>query len=123
MKWGYKMPKNVDKNLQEKSNSSILTTYSEKLFKAGKDARITSFRITAIYLIIGCLWVLLSDKIVDASIEERSVVIMVNIIKGWFYIIATSIMIFYLVYAALKRAKDSEEKVKEMNLELEDAIF
>lgn len=62
---------------------------------------------------------LTSDKLVGFLVKKHEVVILVNIIKGWLYVITTAVLVFYLVFAALRRVKESEDRVRETNANLE----
>jgi len=78
-----------------------------------------SLKITLIYFAIGCLWIMLSDKLVAYLIKDYSELVVVNIIKGWFYIFITAILIFLLIANSMKKVIDSEEKTREMNENLQ----
>lgn len=84
------------------------------------DARKKSLKITYIYFLIGCLWILLSDKLVGLLIKDQGTAIIINIIKGWVYIFVTSLIIFSLVFNILKKVIASEEKISERNSKLEE---
>jgi diguanylate cyclase (GGDEF)-like protein/PAS domain S-box-containing protein len=62
-----------------------------------------AFKIAAIYCVIGCLWILFSDRIAKALVAEESVLLIVSIIKGWLYVLVTSALLFILVSRSMKR--------------------
>ena len=78
-----------------------------------------SLKITLIYFAIGCLWIMLSDKLVAYLIKDYSELVVVNIIKGWSYIFITAILIFFLIANSMKKVIDSEEKTRKMNEDLQ----
>lgn len=94
---------------------------------AGKhnSAPYQAFKITLIYLIIGCLWVLLSDRIVRLLSSDPTFIMVVSILKGWFYVIVTSALFFVLIYSELKKVILAKEKSEALNTELEksNALF
>ena len=46
-----------------------------------------AFRITLIYLIISIVWIFGSDRLLNAVTEDKSTIVLVSIIKGWFFVI------------------------------------
>ncbi len=80
-----------------------------------------SIRITFIYLTVGCLWIVFSDLIVESIFRELSSITLVSIAKGVFYVVATAVMIFCLVYPALQRAMSAQQSAQSANSLLEAA--
>lgn len=77
-----------------------------------------SLKITAIYFAIGCAWIFFSDKFVQLSFSEQSLVLFYSIAKGCLYVFATSILIYTLTYSALKEVLDGKEALQKANAEL-----
>lgn len=84
-------------------------------------ARRKALKITVIYFFIGCAWIYISDKIVQFYFSELSQVLFYSIIKGFLYVLVTSVLIYGLTYPALKKVLDSKESLKKANAELEKA--
>lgn len=78
-----------------------------------------AFVITAIYIIFGCAWILLSDTLVDMMIPDRSNVLTFSIIKGLVYVALTAALICGLTYPAFKRILAAQEKLQKTNDDLE----
>lgn len=78
-----------------------------------------AIRITIIYLIIGCLWILLSDQLLSSLSSDSTFIMAISLAKGWFYVLATSLLIFSLIYPAFRSIVSSTEKTKQANIELE----
>lgn len=53
-------------------------------------------KILILYLIIGSLWILLSDKILASLVSNPDTIKVIQLYKGWFYVLVTGI-IFYLI--------------------------
>ncbi len=70
-----------------------------------------AFRISAVYVLAGVLWILLSDKIVEFMVSGQEKVIWVSMLKGWVYVAITGVLIFMLVHTALKRTKEAEDQL------------
>jgi len=88
-----------------------------------------ALKITYIYFLIGSLWILLSDKLVELLIKDPKTIILIAIVKGWVYVFITSIIIFLLIFTEMKKVIDSKDKIKKVNDELKreklfmEAIF
>lgn len=70
-----------------------------------------SFRISAIYTLAGVLWILLSDRIVALMVINKEQLTRLSMLKGWFYVLVTAMMIYLLIRSALSRIKNAEEKL------------
>ena len=71
-----------------------------------------SSRIAGIYFIVGCLWILFTDRAVSAFTKNAEIITQINMIKGWFFVLMTAVLIFSLVIRTLKRIKKVEEKLE-----------
>ncbi len=61
---------------------------------AGKE----SLRIAGIYLFLGFLWILFSDKLLDSLATDPAMITKLQTYKGWFFVSASAFLIFFLVY-------------------------
>lgn len=87
-----------------------------------------SIKISAIYVFAGALWILLSDEILGRLVSDKALITSISLIKGWAYVIATGLLIYYLVHSAFMKLKDAEDRLymsyqhlSEANTELEAA--
>ncbi|NGM82358.1 EAL domain-containing protein [Paenibacillus sp. 7124] len=69
-------------------------------------------RIAGIYFIIGCLWILLTDKAVSALTSNADLIATINMVKGWFFVFMTALLIFVLILETLKRIRKVEEDLE-----------
>jgi diguanylate cyclase (GGDEF)-like protein/PAS domain S-box-containing protein len=83
-----------------------------------KTAQGKSLKITILYFIIGCAWILLSDKLVQLNFSGQNQVLFYSMAKGILYVIVTSILIYGLTYPPLKEALDGKEALRKANVEL-----
>ncbi len=94
--------------------------YFKKLFNETEfNAKGQALKIIHAYLSVGCLWVLLSDEFVGYVFMHRSSILLISIVKGLIFVIFTSVLGYWLVYNALKKAIDSKDRMKMANDELE----
>lgn len=82
-------------------------------------ARRRALKIMLIYFAVGCSWIFFSDKLLAAIPVEPSARVLFSIAKGVVYVLATSVLIFWLTYPALKRVMDAKETIRKINGELE----
>lgn len=80
-----------------------------------------SLKISVTYLIIGALWILLSDLITGYYASSMKTMTFINIIKGGLYIAVTGILSYYFLYKELKRNKIIEDELLNSNKELTQA--
>jgi len=71
-----------------------------------------SFRIAGIYFIVGCLWIVLTDRAVSAFTQNTELIKLINMIISWFFVFMTATLIFGLILETLKRIKRIEKKLK-----------
>lgn len=80
-----------------------------------------ALKITIVYFIIGCAWILFSDKLVQLSFSGQNQVLYYSIAKGILYVFVTSILIYGMTYPTLKEALDWKEALSKANVELQKA--
>jgi len=80
-----------------------------------------SLKITIIYFVVGCVWIFFSDKFVQAHLNEQSQVLLYSIVKGFVYVLMTSILIFGLIYPVMKKTMDAKETLRRTNINLEES--
>jgi PAS domain S-box-containing protein len=68
-----------------------------------------SYRITALYLIFGLTWILLSDKLLDFLIKDLETLNDVQTYKGFFFIFITALMLFILLREHMKSIRGARE--------------
>lgn len=87
-----------------------------------------ALKISAIYMIVGITWILLSDKIMGLLVSNKEALTTISMVKGWIYVFITGILVYALVCAALVRIKMAEadlylsyQKLSKTNIELASA--
>lgn len=75
--------------------------------------------IMGIYGLFGVLWIWLSDKILSFLISDIKIYSQVQTLKGWFYVLITSFLIYFLVKTRSTLIKNSMLKVSETHKNLE----
>lgn len=74
---------------------------------------VEAIRIAAPYFIIGCLWILFSDRLLVIPKDTPSMMLL-SILKGLFYVLVTAVLVFLLVHARAKRLWHYNEHLEDM---------
>ncbi len=72
-----------------------------------------SLRISMIYALAGCLWILLSDTVLSLVITDPAVLTRLQTFKGWIFIIITASLLYILVNRYVSAMELSEETMRE----------
>jgi PAS domain S-box-containing protein len=68
-----------------------------------------SSKITIIYVIVGALWIFLSDKIMAMFYRTPEDLTHISIIKGWMFILVTALLLYNLISRGIKEMDKSQE--------------
>lgn len=74
-------------------------------------AVIPAIKITFVYFLISVVWIVLSDTIVRTIFPNHYHLYMVSVIKGLFFVSATSALIFYWIARELKQAASLKSNI------------
>lgn len=82
---------------------------------ATKSSRLTvhTTRIVLGYLILGVLWILLTDRLLDLLVADPDVRSFLQTIKGWAYIAITAGLLYWLIHRGGKQLLDTEKALQE----------
>jgi signal transduction histidine kinase/CheY-like chemotaxis protein len=70
-------------------------------------------RIAAAYLLLGGLWIIFSDRILQNLISDIDVLTRVQTYKGWLYVIITGLLFYLLLKSHLKKLRQAENDARE----------
>jgi PAS domain S-box-containing protein len=71
------------------------------------------YRITILYLLFGLLWILFSDKVLDSLVTDDALLTEFQTYKGIFYILVTTIFLYFFVRGHLRNLRKTQEKLNE----------
>lgn len=77
------------------------------------------YSIAIIYFTIGFLWIYFSDTFFDTLIKDKETLAKLNILKGSFYVIVTSILLYYLVKSHIAKLHKAELLLRQRSDEIE----
>lgn len=81
---------------------------------AGKPQKTRNFatRITVLYVVLGSVWILFSDRLMFFLFTDNHTLNLVSTYKGWFYVLFTGTLLFSLVKRELKKRNAIEDQLK-----------
>ncbi|MDO8970288.1 MAG: PAS domain S-box protein, partial [Saprospiraceae bacterium] len=98
--------------------------------KSNHNPTLTAFKIALIYGLISVVWILFSDQLLAATVTSVETITVMQMIKGWAFVLATSVLIFFLMRQEMRRffKADEAQRESEFNFRLlvenaPDAIF
>ncbi|NTW23844.1 MAG: response regulator [Lentimicrobium sp.] len=71
------------------------------------------YKFTAIYIILGLLWIVFSDRFLNSVITDQDYLTKIQTYKGWFYVIATAFLFFFYLRMHLVKLRNAEKKAIE----------
>ena len=83
----------------------------------------TAVKISLIYLLIGSLWILFSDLLLLGLGTTPHVLAILEIFKGWFYVFATTGLLYVLIKRGMRALQLSEERYRLLFEQANDAIL
>ena len=78
------------------------------------------YRLTFVYLLIGILWILFSDRLVTFFTDDPHIITNIQTYKGWFYVLITGLLLFLLLRRHLKEVRSMNTTLTERNQTLVD---
>ena len=71
-----------------------------------------SLRVSLLYALAGGLWILFSDRIVQATVKDPNTLSLVQTYKGWFYVAVTAVILFIVLREEIQSRETAEERYK-----------
>ena len=70
-----------------------------------------AYRIVLLYILIGCLWILFSDKAILLFVDNIQVLTKLQTYKGWFYVLFTGTLLLILIKNHITKLKKVENNL------------
>jgi PAS domain S-box-containing protein len=76
--------------------------------------KLTPLKIAAAYVLVGGLWILLSDRLLSEMVTDPLTLTRLQTFKGWLFIAVTGVMLYWLISRYTAKQRESEEKFRNM---------
>ncbi len=85
-----------------------------QFFPLSKNPYWGAVQITVLYLLIGGLWILLSDKVAEAAASNEEVLTAISLYKGWAYVLVTALLLYWLIRRHTTALRASETQLQQV---------
>ena len=68
-------------------------------------------RIVLVYLVVGVLWIYFSDRLIAVSLSSTEAITRAQSVKGWLFILVTSVMLYLLVQEHFRAMKKKHREL------------
>lgn len=75
-----------------------------------QSATFTALRLALIYVFFGVLWILFSDQALERLVDSAEMLSRLQTVKGWFFVLMTGALFFWLARSAIQREKALSER-------------
>ena len=75
-------------------------------------SRLGSFKISGIYLLVGILWIVFSDRLAARMTSDPAALTTISIYKGWGYIVVTAVLLYWLIQRHTAELGENETKLR-----------
>ncbi|MFA5537000.1 MAG: EAL domain-containing protein [Bacillota bacterium] len=70
-----------------------------------------AMKIIGIYLLLGFLWISLSDKLLGIFVQDLDTLSVIQLYKGWFYVATTGVIFYLIILDKLKLFKTATDEI------------
>lgn len=94
-------------------------------FKAIRKSNISRFALVTgvLYGVLGCLWIIASDSLVSSISSDPAWVATAQRYKGFFYVLATSLGLIFLVRTGFQRLLRASSHAEASDLQVRDLFL
>jgi PAS domain S-box-containing protein len=82
-----------------------------------------ALRVVLLYAGFSGLWILLSDRLVEAVVHDPAAMTVVSILKGWFFVVVTATMLFVMVKRLVGNVAHREAKLQTLIHAIPDLVW
>ncbi|MBE9539150.1 MAG: response regulator [Proteobacteria bacterium] len=80
-------------------------------------------QIALIYAAVGSIWVLVSDQVLASFVSDAVLLTRLQTVKGWFYIVSTALVLFWLIWRQLASLQEANSEIVEILKAIPDLLF
>ncbi|RPJ27612.1 MAG: PAS domain S-box protein, partial [Chloroflexi bacterium] len=85
-----------------------------QLPRLSRSINLGAIRIAVLYLLIGGLWILLSDKAAAAIALNQEMLTTISLYKGWGYVFVTALLLYWLIQRNTAALRSSEAQLQQV---------
>ncbi len=74
--------------------------------------KLISLKITGLYIVLGCFWILISGFLLNAFIKDPGLHNRIEIFKGWIYVLVTAGILYWLIHRYMVKLRQAYESLK-----------
>jgi len=108
------------KSFLDRFSSLVRSFFKRPEYQSDFIAVIPALKMTLIYLAISVVWIVVSDNVIEALLPNTHQMLIVSVIKGLFFVTATSLFIFWQSSHELKQAAGLKSGKEVLNAELDN---
>lgn len=82
-----------------------------------------AFRVALIYLIVGGLWILLSDQIIAQFFQSAEALTVAQTYKGWFFVLLSTLLIFLALSRVVVPPEEAEREYEDLLENAGEGVF
>jgi len=112
--------KDINETAMEKLTGRAESHNMDHLFHEYVALDRMALKVTIAFILIGGLWVLCSDRILHNLIVSKSLMVGIQIIKGWFEVIVSALIIYFIIKNFTQKSKMWSDKLKDNYQEIQD---
>lgn len=84
--------------------------------RSNHNPTLTASKIALIYALISMVWILFSDQLLAATVTTEGTITIMQLTRGWAFVLTTSALIFFLMRKELSRFFKADEAQMECSL-------
>ncbi|MGH4052300.1 MAG: EAL domain-containing protein [Clostridium sp.] len=113
----------MNKTMRKKLTNRIETLNTDTLLRDDVELKRLPIKVTMVYAIIGGLWVMFSDRVLNMLVESKSLMVKIQTIKGFGFVLISSFIIYFLISELSKKSKMWSHKLKENYQEIQSTYM
>ena len=82
-----------------------------------RDGRAQIIAVVTAYAVFSALWILVSDKLVEALIGTPGAMLLASVAKGWLFVIVTALLLYAMMRRVQNRLADMQSALRAAELE------
>lgn len=88
--------------------------------KSNRNPTLTASKIASVYALVSAVWILFSDQLLAATATTVETITVMQMVKGWAFVLTTSVLIFFLMRQEMSRffKADKAQMASESNFRM-----